>query len=192
MLQDDYEKALTAFGRARDVFDELLAGDPGHLGDRYRLAICCRLIADSSEDVDDALQMYETAEQHAGRLALRNPDVAEYTIELARAELNHGLLLADSDEIEMAVPLLQKSVDALDRFTADQELLKRDQALGFHMLSFCLADRDPEQSAVCRKRAAALLQECLEESPDDPFLTELRDTLPSSEPSDNGSSPDSQ
>jgi len=83
------DSAMQDLRRAVADFEEFLDQQPNDLTNQHRLVICCRQLAGllteirGPEALEEAGPMWQQAEQRMTRLALGNPDVAEYQAELA-------------------------------------------------------------------------------------------------------------
>ncbi|MFH1266107.1 MAG: serine/threonine-protein kinase [Planctomycetota bacterium] len=155
MMTGSGPAARKNFGEAVRLTQKLLDRDPQDLGNQHFLALCCRCQADviltdpesTVADLNSAIGLYETAFEPMERLALANPDVAQYQAELASLLMNRGV-------VQRA---LGRSAEARDSFERAQgalvALLERHPGVAQHQetlggLQMMLADlcREEQES----------------------------------------------
>ncbi|MEX0819383.1 MAG: serine/threonine-protein kinase [Pirellulaceae bacterium] len=94
---------------------QLIESDDMVIGDRYRLAVCQRRLADLKEDVASARSLYQAAADELEMLTRANPAVAAYQQELAQILLHRAdLELLAGDEIA-ALGFFQQGAVVLER-----------------------------------------------------------------------------
>ncbi|OHB85407.1 MAG: hypothetical protein A2V98_12700, partial [Planctomycetes bacterium RBG_16_64_12] len=137
MMAGNSPGARKNFDEAIRLSQELLNQDPHDLGNQHFLALCSRCQADvilsapngTAADRESALGLYETALGLTGRLALANPDVAQYQAELAGLHMNRGALeralgrpaeaLASFEQAQAALKTLVEKHPEVPRYQAD-------------------------------------------------------------------------
>lgn len=94
---------------------ELIESDDMVIGDRYRLAVCQRRLADLKEDAASARSLYQAAADELEMLTRANPAVAAYQQELGQVLLHRAdLELLEGDEIA-SLAFFQQGAVVLER-----------------------------------------------------------------------------
>jgi len=89
----DLDQAAASLDEARDAFEEMVREHPDDIAAGYRLAVCCRLVADVKSlqgDRSGAVAVYALACSRLRPIAVQNPRVGEYQVALAEILINLG------------------------------------------------------------------------------------------------------
>ncbi len=112
----DFVSSEANFLQAIDIFSKLLRAAPNNLTYQRDLAASQRMVGDLKSQANEpaqAIVFYETARKSLERLRIRNPDVLEYSSNLAGVYMNLGRELEGQEESELALKYRQEAVEIL-------------------------------------------------------------------------------
>ena len=112
----DLVDAEKNFLDAIDIFAALSKESPNQMNFRRDLAVCQRMVGDlkaQSDQTEEAIEYYQTAQNALEDLRLRNPDVLEYASNLAGVYMNLGLQLERQTQAEPALLYREQAVELL-------------------------------------------------------------------------------
>jgi serine/threonine protein kinase len=132
-------EARQFLSQAMAVFERLLSVGPNDMGNQYRLALCCRNLADLDDDFQSSMALYRRSLKQMEALALRNPDVPVYQAGRAALRMNIGFRCAKAGQVERALenyeaarPILQDLVTEyanVPRYRRDLAILLKESAI---------------------------------------------------------------
>lgn len=184
LQKQDYDSSQRYLDDAIKHFEQLLKQDPNDLKQQYRLAICCRLLADllrTVPDVESARELYDKSRKQLEMLALRNPDLPEYRSAQAGVHLNLADMLSRQDQPDAASAEFQKALGILGPLVEkykDVPEYRRDLAVTRRALAIVQrSTKQTETAGENLKLARDILQKLVDKYPDNKdFAAELEAT----------------
>jgi tetratricopeptide (TPR) repeat protein/predicted Ser/Thr protein kinase len=178
-------EARAEFEQARDLFEQVLRGDPGNPEARRQLAVTYRSLGSllqTAGDTNGALTSLGLARQLQEPLLTEDPGNAERRGDLARTYEALGLLNRMLGRQGDAVALLKEAVRLWDEVVGQvpaSTAARSALAAGCHHLALQLSEMDaPGDAIAAYRRAVALQQQLLRENPTAPrFRGDLAGTL---------------
>ncbi len=173
----DFEGAETNFQRAASLFDELLGEEHRDLANQYRLAVCCRRLADVQcvmDKAESARGFYQRSFEQMEKLADRNPDVPDYLADLAGLHMNLGQLDAEDGDRDEAVQSFRQAAEILDkllRLYPDVVRYRRDLAVTHQVIG--TLELNVQKAREQLQTARDHLRELSEKYPDNDEYREL-------------------
>ena len=181
---EETQQAESNFLSAIGVFDELLAHDPDDMNNRRKLAVCHRMVGELQGKLGNsakATEYYQRAQEALEALQMRNPDLLEFSSDLAGVYLHLGLELAKQKETEAALESLDQAIDLLYELIEQTESVPRfrlDLGRSLREAGKLLALDGQRQEAIVRlQESKGVLSQLVKEDPsNDDFLSELQTT----------------
>ncbi len=117
---NDLEQAENNYLSAIKAFERLLELDPADMNNRRKLAVCHRMVGQFQSDVGDsekAIEYLQRAKQTLIELRFQNPDILEFTSDLAGVYRHLGLELANQQDNEAAIGSLDQAIELMRELT---------------------------------------------------------------------------
>ena len=176
------EKNLTT---AAEAFERLQQLDPQDMQITRQFAICYRMLGDvkaSSGAVDEAVAAYGKSLQTLQTLCMRNPDVPEYSADMAGVLMNLGLQQQLAGNGDAALENMQKAVDVLHRLAGQFETMpryRRDLGAVLRAVGTLHAEANhTDQARENYEESKTILQQLVREHPaSSDYTSELGRTL---------------
>lgn len=193
LMDGNGEAGQQSLNLAVEAFQQVLAENPRDFPTQQRLATCYRMLADrllAVPDLPQAIEHYNDARSILDVLAIRNPDIPEFSAALAAVQLNlseaarrHGQPQAAMSELQGAIELFAALA------TSYQEIpdYRRNLAISLRAMAAIQTDQGSLDEASQNLRAAkSLLEGLLKELPQDlelqRQLTEIGKLIGASDP----------
>ncbi|MEM8945500.1 MAG: protein kinase [Planctomycetota bacterium] len=168
----DLEQAENNYVAAIEAFQQLLDLDPGDMNNRRKLAACHRMVGQFHSEVGDsakAVEYFEQAKQTLTQLRMRNPEVLEFSSDLAGVYQQLGLELELQATVESAVGSLRRAIELREELIAEAgsvPVYRLDLAESLREAGRLLAELDnAEQATMHLKRSQQLLADLVKEDP---------------------------
>ena len=118
---NDLEQAEHHYLKAIEAFQRLLELDPADMSNRRKLAVCHRMVGQFQSEVGNsakAIEYLEQAQETLTQLQLLNPEVLEFSADLAGVYQHKGLEYANQgenkaalDEFDQAIALMTELIE---------------------------------------------------------------------------------
>jgi|GEM_PF-4696441 len=179
---DETTEAEINFQAAITAFQQLLEIDPTDMNHRRKLAACHRMAGEVQSKLGNsakAIAFYEQAKQTLAQLRLRNPEMLEYTSDLAGVSLHLGLELNQQAQTELALESIEEAIallEALTQQTTSVPKYRLDLAQCLREAGMLLATTQQLQQATSKLRASQqVLSQLMKEEPsNEKYASELQ------------------
>ena len=119
---NDLEQAENNYLSAINSFERLLELDPADMNNRRKLAACHRMVGEFQSELGNsatAIQFLRRAEQTLIELRIQNPDMIEFTSDLAGVYQHLGLEQSNQDNNEAAIRSLNEAIELMQQLTEE-------------------------------------------------------------------------
>ncbi|MCG8448791.1 MAG: protein kinase [Pirellulales bacterium] len=169
------------FLTAIDTFQRLLASDPNEMSHQRNLAACQRMVGDiksNARQPQQAIEYYRQATKVLESLTIRNPDVWQYTADLARVYMNLGQQLSLVDQAPAALKTMEQAVALLRDLSAMVPSYRLDLGVALRAAGKLQAQAERlEQARKLLEESKQVLSQLVKEDPtNDRFTSQLQHT----------------
>lgn len=177
--QDDVQAADSLVQQAIASFAQLHQQQPTEIMSQYRLAQCYRLLADTKDDLGEAIDAYAKAETHMAKLSSENPLLGSLAMELAQIRVELGNLHLEAEKLAVAAGHFEAAIEGL------RKLRQKSPEFAPYAENLALALQGDGDRHIAQKQWASararlqesldLWQDLLKQRPGDSFYEENRD-----------------
>ena len=133
------------------------SSNPNPAQDLARVYNVYAVAADSAGQFEEARGFYEKAIALSEQLVAQRPKNREYRMELAKYSINEARMLADSDQLDLALTRSQRALELLEHLTQPAASLSMKEIEALQLKGQLVQSRNPTEARALTDKALDLL-----------------------------------